>query len=201
LTVARRPKVESYRFKDGVLVSPPPETLRARRQANGHANGQAAPAAVATADNGAAPTPAESPANGRGADGRFTPGNKAAAGNPFHRAVAARRKALLEAIGPEDVAAVGRKLRDMALAGDVAACKVLLSYAVGKPAEAADPDRLDLHEIALLMETPDLKKLLADALERVPADMAARLAADLLLANPQRIMGLLDGGAPTGANQ
>jgi hypothetical protein len=197
LTVARRPKVESYRFKDGVLVSPPPETLRAQRQANGHA----APAAVATADNGAAPTPAEPPSNGRGADGRFTPGNKAAAGNPFHRAVAARRKALLEAIGPEDVAAVARKLRDMALAGDVPAAKVLLSYVVGRPAEAVDPDRVDVDEVNLLMESPDLRKLLGDARDRLPAGVAARLAAGLLEANPQRIMGLLDGGAPTGANQ
>jgi hypothetical protein len=90
----------------------------------------------------------------QGANGRFLPGNRAAAGNPFHRAVAARRKALLDAVTDEDIAAVARKLRDLALAGDVAAAKVLLVYVVGKPTAADDPDRLDLDELRLREECP-----------------------------------------------
>ena len=45
-------------------------------------------------------------------------------------------------------------MRDQALAGDVAAGKVLLSYVVGKPAPAADPDWLDLDEMRLTTERP-----------------------------------------------
>jgi len=111
---------------------------------------------------------------GRGTDGRFTPGNRAAAGNAFHREVAARRKALLSAIGPEDVACVARALRDQALAGDVAAAKVLLLYVVGKPAEAADPDRLDLDELGLMLAQPFKAQLLAHMLRGV--DPAVALA-------------------------
>jgi hypothetical protein len=103
-------------------------------------------------------------------------GNKAAAGNPFHRAVAARRKALLDAISPDDVAAVARQLQKQALAGDVAAAKVLLVYVVGKPAEAADPDRLDLDEVRMLLAGPWKIELLARALEgTAPAEALAFL--------------------------
>jgi hypothetical protein len=114
----------------------------------------------------------KSPESDHGAGGRFAPGNKAAAGNPFHRAVAARRKALLDAVSDEDVATVGRKLKEMALAGDVAAAKVLLSYVVGKPAPTADPDRLDLDELAVLMAGPLKLELVAQAFEGVDPAVA-----------------------------
>jgi hypothetical protein len=91
---------------------------------------------------------------GRESNGRFTVGNKAAVGNPFARQVATRRKALLDALTPEDIAAVGRKLLGQALGGDVAASKVLLSYAIGKPQPAPDPDRLDHDELGLLASLP-----------------------------------------------
>jgi hypothetical protein len=126
---------------------------------------------------GAAPPPSAPPSNtvatagpatpDRGADGRFTPGNRAAAGNAFHRAVAARRKALLDAVSAGDVAAVGRKLLEQALGGDVAASKVLLAYVVGKPAPAADPDRLDLDELRAMLERPFRAQLVLHALEAV----------------------------------
>ena len=168
------------------------------------ANGKAQPAGNATTvatevDGDRLPAGAASRARGavaatasnRGAGGRFVAGNKAASGNPFHRAVAARRKALLDAVSPDDIAKVGKKLCELALAGDVAAAKVLLAYVVGKPAEVADPDRLDADEVRLLLEGPDIRELLKSARDRVPADLAAQVVAGLLPANPERIAGLI----------
>jgi hypothetical protein len=57
----------------------------------------------------------------------------------------------------------------------VPAAKVLLAYVVGKPAEAIDPDRLDLDEFRLLAESPQLQEAEA-AEERLTPDYAARLA-------------------------
>ena len=137
---------------------------------------------------GAVPeSPAPAPADGRNASGQFAAGNRAAAGNPFHRAVAARRRALLDAISPEDVAQMARKLRDQALAGDTAAAKVLLGYVVGKTTAAPDPDRLDLEEVGLLMESPDLKKMLTVIQDGVSPDVATNLATKILQGNPQLI--------------
>ena len=62
---------------------------------------------------------------------------------------------------------VARKVRDQALAGDVAAGKVLLSYVVGKPAPAADPDWLDLDEMRLTTERPFALQLLLRTIQGV----------------------------------
>jgi hypothetical protein len=70
--------------------------------------------------------------------------------------VGERRKALLGAVTPEDVAAVARKLVELSLAGDVAAAKVLLSYVIGRPTPAVDVDRLDLSELAILKASPPI---------------------------------------------
>ena len=37
-------------------------------------------------------------------------------------------------------------MAELALAGDVQAAKLVLAYAIGRPAAAADPDRLDVEE-------------------------------------------------------
>lgn len=84
--------------------------------------------------------------SGRGGDGRFAKGNKGGPGNPFNRQVAAIRRALLDAVTPEEIHYLARRLMDKALEGNLAAAKLLLSYLVGKPAPAADPDTLDQQE-------------------------------------------------------
>src|SRR5205823_3604927 len=104
-----------------------------------------------------APTPpmepaAQTPAEGHNANGRFAPGNKGGSGNPFARQVAALRQALLDAVSPDDLAEIAKALADKAKRGDVAAAKVLLTYLVGKPAPAPDPDRLDVEEVGRLRE-------------------------------------------------
>lgn len=83
--------------------------------------------------------------HGRDALGRFVPGNQAAAGHPrpFAAQAAALRKAFVEAVTPEDLAAVAHKLISKAKAGDLGAIKLLLSWTLGKPDEPLWPDAVD----------------------------------------------------------
>ena len=39
--------------------------------------------------------------------------------------------------------------------GDVAAAKLLLSYVLGQPTPAVDPDRVDVHELRTIHETAE----------------------------------------------
>lgn len=82
-------------------------------------------------------------ANGRQSNGRFAKGNKFGPGNPFSRKVAGLRSALLRKIDEEHIERVADKLLAMALEGDLAAIKLVLLYAVGRPAEPVNPDDLD----------------------------------------------------------
>src|SRR4051812_22089587 len=85
--------------------------------------------------------------------GRFAAGNPGGPGNPFARQVAALRQAFLNEVTPEDLAAIARTLIELAKAGDKAALKLLLSYTLGKPGPAVDPDRLDADEWQKQKET------------------------------------------------
>jgi hypothetical protein len=136
-------------------------------------------------------TPSTNGANGqagkadRDGSGRFAKGNRGGPGNPFARDVAARRRALLDAIHPTDIANIARELHDLALAGDVAAAKVLLSYVVGRPTEARDPDRLDLDELALHEAVPSLERVKELMINRIAASYAIVLATDCAPASLQ----------------
>ncbi len=82
--------------------------------------------------------------------------------------------ALLDGLTPERMQALGAKLYDLALAGDLAAAKLLLTYAIGKPPDAVDADRLDLDEWRILDAVPTLAQFLrlsADGID--PQDAAA----------------------------
>jgi hypothetical protein len=92
------------------------------------------------------PTKAESPL-GRESNGRFAEGNRGGPGNPFARQVAAMRKALINAVTEKDMADIVRVLIVRATSGDVAAAKLVLSYVIGKPAPALNPDRMDVEEL------------------------------------------------------
>src|SRR5262249_18588101 len=75
---------------------------------------------------------------------------------------AALRQALLDAATPERMRALAERLFQLAESGDVTAAKLLLSYLIGRPAIAADPDRLDVEEVALRKQglTPEEIRLL-----------------------------------------
>ena len=86
-------------------------------------------------------TPSAAGANGRTESGRFAKGNRAGRGNPHAKRAQLLRSAVLDAVGPDDIAAVVAKLVTMAKGGDVAAIKLLFDRVLGKlPAAVADPD-------------------------------------------------------------
>ena len=83
----------------------------------------------------APPSPeSAAPSPDRDARGRFAAGNPGGYGNPFARQVAALRQAMLEGVTGEDLAAVFQAVLAKARAGDLAAARLVLAYAVGKPA-------------------------------------------------------------------
>jgi hypothetical protein len=82
----------------------------------------------------------------RDGEGRYRKGNKGGPGNPFARQVALLRKAALEAVSEEDIRGIMHALKEKALAGDIAAAKLVLAYGAGKPTPSPDPDTLDQHE-------------------------------------------------------
>jgi hypothetical protein len=83
---------------------------------------------------------------GRDAHGRFTKGNPGGPGNPFARQVAELRKRLLDRLTGEDLDGIADKLIALAKEGDVPAIKLLFCYTLGKPADAVQPDQLDMEE-------------------------------------------------------
>src|SRR5439155_11128422 len=93
----------------------------------------------------AAPTP---PLNGHDANGRFARGNPGGPGNPYARRVAKLRQVILNRLTEEDLLAISEALLAKAKEGSVGAAKLLLAYAIGKPASSPDPDGLDGQELA-----------------------------------------------------
>jgi hypothetical protein len=77
---------------------------------------------------------------------RFTLGNKGGPGNPFARQVAEIRKLLLNTVPGDELAKILLAVVEKAKTGDVAAAKLVLQYTAGKPAEAVEPDRIELED-------------------------------------------------------
>jgi hypothetical protein len=90
----------------------------------------------------------------------------------------ARRRALLDAVSPEDIQRLGRRLLADGLAGDHTASKLLLEQVCGKPPEAASEDVAALHELALCMAAPLTVQVILAALEGVPPARALALIRD-----------------------
>jgi hypothetical protein len=91
------------------------------------------------------------------ASGRFLPGNKGGPGNPHARATAARRKALTEAVTPEAVRRVAKKVLDLAEAGDVTnktAAELMLAELIhkGETADRGIADPYEQHRMRPLAE-------------------------------------------------
>jgi hypothetical protein len=102
-------------------------------------------------EEGARPQPAGG-GNGRDARGRFIKGNAGGPGNPFARQTARLRQALVAMVSEDDILDIAAMLIVKAKGGDLSAAKLLLSYVVGKPTAAPDPDRLDHDEWQLWKE-------------------------------------------------
>lgn len=78
--------------------------------------------------------------NGRDAKGRFTKGNSGGPGNPLAKQVNRLRSALVNAVDESDVEAIITAMVEKAQAGDVAAARLILEYAAGKPTPIEDTD-------------------------------------------------------------
>ena len=120
--------------------------------------------------------------NGKDAQtGRFTAGNRYGRGNPFARRQAEMRRAFQDAVTPEDVRALAAALWAKARGGDVAAAQLALSYLLGKPGPAPDPDRLDLDEFRLLAESPTLAEVLRAYCDGIDPAAASTLIRMILM--------------------
>ena len=89
----------------------------------------------------------------RDSRGRFAPGCPGGPGNPHAKQVAALRSALLEAVTPEDVAAIIAKLIAQAKDGDLPSAREVLSRALGPPIPADLLERLE--RLETLLGSPD----------------------------------------------
>jgi hypothetical protein len=135
------------------------------------------PSATATAE---APKPAapESPktaAAGRDASGKFTPGNRLGQGNPHARRMAALRQAFLSVATEQRLKELGEKLYAAAVGGDWQAAKLFLLFVVGRPADAVNPDTLDLAEFQLLASAPSKGRMMLELIDSLPPGAAAEL--------------------------
>ena len=86
------------------------------------------------------------PAASHQPDGKFAPGNKGGPGNPFARQTARLRQVMLDATTPERMKNVADLLYDLTMQGNMAAAKLLLTFTIGKPKPAQEPDLLDEDE-------------------------------------------------------
>jgi hypothetical protein len=84
--------------------------------------------------------------NERSPDGKFAAGNSGGPGNPHARHCARMLALFRNCISDEEMVAIIRKLSEKAAAGDTSAAKLILSYKIGKPSEAPNPDQIDQDE-------------------------------------------------------
>ncbi len=134
----------------------------------------------------ASPAPCDAASNGRQTNGQFARGNAFGCGNPTARKMAALRSSLLKSVDDGTLDQIGRKLVEASLQGDWVACRLLLEYAVGKARPAPDADRLDLDEIKLFFEIPQILKFVQEAGWRPTPSAALELLQTLLLKDAEQ---------------
>jgi hypothetical protein len=127
----------------------------------------------------ATPSPDTPPPSGRDAHGRFTKGNSGGPGNPFARQSAAIQRVFRSVVSEEKALALALKLMDMALEGNLVAAKLLLSYGVGRPQQAANPDTLDIQEWALWRQAPSMLEEMPKVIKCLTAEQACLLAREI----------------------
>jgi hypothetical protein len=139
-------------------------------------NGCAAVKSPAEQEESATPQTAAGGGGGRDARGRFAKGNPGGPGNPFARQTARLRQALVAMVKEDDILDIAAMLIVKAKGGDLVAAKLLLSYVVGKPTAAPDPDRLDHDEWQLWKENTagkeDMEQFFGGWPQQVALDVA-----------------------------
>lgn len=112
--------------------------------------------------------------------GYFGRGNKAASGNGNARRMQHFRRLFLDAIDPETIPALARRLQEEALQGDRDAMKLLFDYVMGKPSQAVELTGEDGAPLGLGL---DLSRLADDELDQL-RNIAAKLTLDAGLPAP-----------------
>ena len=82
----------------------------------------------------------------------------------------------MQAVSPDDIAAIVQALLEQAKKGNVQAAKLVLAYTVGKPDKVADPDRMDAHEWAVLKETAGMMQEMAHVTQAPEPEVPLRAA-------------------------
>jgi hypothetical protein len=115
------------------------------------------------------------PKSDRDVGGRFAAGNKGGPGNPFNRRVAHLKRLFLEAVTDDDIVAVAHDIVLKARSGDLAASKLMLQYALGKPGSAVEPDRVEVEEHRLRQEATVPFEAWAPRVGDLPAETVNRI--------------------------
>ena len=92
--------------------------------------------------------PSDPRGNGRGANGKFLPGNKCGRGSPLAGMASKLRAAMLKAVKVGDVKSIIGAMIAKAQGGDVAAAKLVLQYTMGEPQPFDLIERLEQLEAA-----------------------------------------------------
>ncbi len=105
--------------------------------------------------------PSDAGYNGRSPGGQFGLGNRYGKGNPTLKKIGAMRRAVFEAVTAEDLEAIFTKLVALAKTGDLAAARMVVEYACGKPVapvsltlEEPEPPTADEERQRLLLSDP-----------------------------------------------
>jgi len=78
---------------------------------------------------------------------------------------------MLNAITPEDIAAIVQALIAQARKGDKAAARLVFTYALGRPSPAVDPDRLDQDEWQKQQETSTMYQEMPALVDKPAAEL------------------------------
>ncbi len=153
----------------------------------------------------AQPESATPAAPGRDGKGRFARGNKYGPGNPFARQTAALRSALLRQLTEEQVEKVAALLLQKALGGDLAAIRLVLLYAVGKPTPAVNPDDLEREEFeyhrADRVTPEEMQRLTATLMPLAMANELLRILAPCRAADLARLFNEVQRDRDQGADE
>ncbi len=109
---------------------------------------------------------------GRDDNGRFARGNAGGPGNPHARHCARVLAFFRNVIDDEKIEAIIHVLYARAVAGDMSAIKLILSYKIGKPAPAPNPDGIERDEWNRLEEAAVQHKAVEDVLTSLPSPLA-----------------------------
>jgi hypothetical protein len=142
-----------------------PRASRSRKSSPTAAESQVQPTPVVEQDPYLSPI-------GRDAKGHFARGNAGGPGNPHARHCARMLTMFRTLIDEDKLAALILMLYQKALSGDVGATKLVLSYTVGKPGAAPEPDGIERNEWNRFQETALRHEEVKDLLTTLPSNVA-----------------------------